>query len=272
MKPLYKLSVITIVIISLGFLPGDNDIYFQISKNIELFGRIYKEVAVNYVEDVDPEEFMLAGIKGMLSSLDPYTNFIDENLQKDIDVITKGKYGGIGASVGIRNSEVTIVDLLEGYSAQRQGIKIGDIISKIDENNISVENYERLTEFLKGEPGTSVNILIKRDGESKLMNFNILREEIEVKNLTYYGFVPENSDNVYLKLSSFNRSAGDEVKKALVELKSAKNIGSIILDLRGSAGGLLDAAIDVSEKFLKKDVNFFINLHKTVMVYLQTWV
>jgi carboxyl-terminal processing protease len=198
MKPLYKLAVITIVIISLGFLPGDSDIYFQISKNIELFGRIYKEVAVNYVEDVDPEEFMLAGIKGMLSSLDPYTNFIDENLQKDIDIITKGKYGGIGASVGIRNSEVTIVDLLEGYSAQRQGIKIGDVITKIDENNISIGNYERLTEFLKGEPGTSVNILIKRDGESKPINFNILREEIEVKNLTYYGFVPENSGNAYL--------------------------------------------------------------------------
>ncbi len=252
MKPLYKYAVIAIVIFSLGFIPGDNDIYFQISKNIELFGKIYKEVAVNYVEDVDPEEFMLAGIKGMLSSLDPYTNFIDENLQKDIDVITKGIYGGIGASVGIRNNEVTIIDLLEGYSAQRQGIKIGDVIAKIDDNNISVDNYERLTEFLKGEPGTLVNILIKRDGESKLINFNILREEIEVKNLTYYGFVPENSDNVYLKLSSFNRSAGDEVKKAIVQLKSEKNIGSIILDLRGNPGGLLDAAIDVSEKFLKK--------------------
>ncbi|MFA7287861.1 MAG: S41 family peptidase [Melioribacteraceae bacterium] len=252
MKPLYKLALITIVIISLGFLPGDNDIYFQISKNIELFGRIYKEVAVNYVEDVDPEEFMLAGIKGMLSSLDPYTNFIDENLQKDIDVITKGKYGGIGASVGIRNGNVTIVDLLEGYSAQRQGIKIGDVISKIDNNNISVENYERLTEFLKGDPGTTVNILIKREGDSDLINFNIVREEIEVKNLTYYGFVPESSHNAYLKLSGFNRTAGDEVKKAIVELKSTKDIRSIILDLRGNPGGLLDAAIDVSEKFLKK--------------------
>jgi carboxyl-terminal processing protease len=223
------------------------------SKSIDIFGKIYKEVTLNYVDDVNPEEFMLSGIKGMLESLDPYTVYIDENMKKDIDLMTKGKYGGIGASVGIRNDNVTIVDLIEGYSAERQGMRIGDIIRKVNDQEISVDNYDELSGLIKGEPGAVVNIEIERDGDETNLVFEIILEEVIIKNITYYGFVPEESNNVYLKLSSFSRSAGDEIRKALTELKNQKEIKSIILDLRSNPGGLLDQAIDVSEKFLKKD-------------------
>ncbi|MFA5804453.1 MAG: S41 family peptidase [Melioribacteraceae bacterium] len=246
------LLLIVAIILFSGFLTRDNDIYFQINKGIDIFGRVYKEVTINYVDQLNPEEFMLSGINGMLTSLDPYTNFLDVNGQKDIEIITKGKYGGIGATVGLRNENITIVDLIEGFSAQRQGMRVGDIIVKINNISVTKDNYENLSEFLKGDVGTTVNIVVKRESVDDEIIFNLVREEIEIKNLSYYGFVPEESKNAYLKLSGFSRSAGEEIKKAMLELRSQKEIGSVVLDLRGNPGGLLDAAIDVCEKFLDK--------------------
>ncbi len=250
---LNRIFGLVLIFILSGFVSGDSDIYFQMSKGIDIFGRVYKEVALNYVDEVKPESFMLEGIRGMLSTLDPYTVYIDENHQKDIELITKGKYGGIGATVGLYNDKITIVDLIEGYSAQRQGIRIGDIIRKVDTIEVSKENYDELGNYLKREPGTEISVTIERDGVKGNIVFNLVSEEIEIKNLTYFGFYPEESNNVYLKLSGFSRSAGDEIKKAIQQLRIEKEIKSIVLDLRGNPGGLLDAAIDVSEKFLPTD-------------------
>lgn len=228
------------------------DVYYEISKSIDLFGRVYKEIALKYVEEINPREFMLSGIKGMLETLDPYTVYIDESSQKDIDLITTGKYGGIGATIGLRNEKITVVDLIEGYSAQRQGLRIGDEIIKIDSVEVNKDNYDQLSHYMKGEAGTMVSLTVKREGIEQNLIFNLIREEIEIKNLTYFGFVPEESNNVYLKLSGFSRSAGEEIKDALLELRNERAIESIILDLRGNPGGLLDAAISVADKFLPK--------------------
>ncbi|MFA7421614.1 MAG: S41 family peptidase [Melioribacteraceae bacterium] len=251
MKKKVLYAALTVFIFS-GFLTRDNDIYFEINKSIEIFGRVYKEVALNYVDDLNPENFMIAGIEGMLSTLDPYSNFIDVSQQKDIEIITKGKYGGIGASIGVRNSEVTVVDLIEGFSAQRQGMRIGDVIIKINDQPIGKDNYDRLGDFLKGDVGTNLSVTVKRENSSDSIVFNLVREEIEIKNVPYYGFIPENSNNAYLKLSGFSQTAGEEVKRALLNLKAKKEINSLVIDLRGNPGGLLDAAIDVCEKFLQK--------------------
>lgn len=253
MRLIKKLIVpLVAVVLFSGFITRDNDIYFQINKGIDIFGRVYKEVTLNYVDQLNPEEFMLAGINGMLTSLDPFTNFIDADGQKDIDIITKGKYGGIGATVGLRNENVTIVDLIEGFSAQRQGMRIGDVITKINNTPVTKDNFETLSELLKGDPGTTISVMVRRDGVHDEITFNLVREEIEVKNVTYYGFVPTGSKNAYIKLSGFSQSAGEEIKKALLDLKSKGEIQSLVLDLRGNPGGLLDAAIDVCEKFLNK--------------------
>lgn len=248
-KKIISFSLIAILLFS-GFITRDNDLYFEINKGIDLFGRIYKEVTLNYVDEINLREFVVAGIEGMLQSLDPYSNYIDANEQKDLDLITKGKYGGIGASVGLRNDEVTILDLLEGYPAKRQGMRIGDVIKKINDIEINKDNYEQLGNILKGDVGSSVIINIKRDNEELI--FNLIREEIEVKNISFYGFVPENSNNAYIKLIGFSHSAGEELKKALLQLKAKNEVKTLVLDLRGNPGGLLDAAIDVCEKFLKK--------------------
>ncbi len=241
-----------VILLFSGFFPGEDDVYFQISKNIDLFGKVYKEISLNYVDNINPEQFMRAGIEGMLNTLDPYTIFIDGNKKDEIDLITNGKYGGVGISIGVRGNSVTVVEVLDGYSAQRQGIRIGDEILAADSVKITPENIDEVSSLVKGDPGTTVNLTIARNEERDTINFNLIREEVLVKNLTYYGFVPENSNNVYLKLSSFSRSAASEVLDALKELKAKKPIKSIVLDLRGNPGGLLDVAADICDKFLPK--------------------
>ena len=247
----YLFSIILLFLFS-GFFPGKGDLYFEISKNIDLFGSVYKEISLNYVDDIDPEKFMLEGIKGMLNSLDPYTIFVDENKKEDIELITNGKYGGVGISIGIRGDNVTVVEVLDGYSAQRQGIRIGDILLEAGSIKITPANMEEISSLVKGKPGTEVELKVLRNSDKDTLIFNLIREEVIVKNLIYYGFYPERSNNVYMKLTSFSRSASDEVKKALKELKAEKEIKSLILDLRGNPGGLLDVAVDIIDKFLEK--------------------
>ena len=251
-KKIFRIIFPLVFILLAGFVWQEGDIYFRINKSIDIFGKVYKEITLNYVDRINPENFMLAGIKGMLSALDPYTVFIDENHQKDIDIITSGKYGGIGATVGLHNGEVVIVDLLEGYPAQRQGLRVGDVILKVDSVTITKENYPELGKYLKKEPGSMIKLTIKREGEPEPLIFNVVTEEIHLKNLTFYSLAPEDSSIAYLKLSGFSRSAGEEIKDAITELRSKHKLSGIILDLRGNPGGLLDAAVDVAEKFLPK--------------------
>ena len=154
----------------------------------------------------------------------------------------------------VRNDKVTILELLDGYAAQKQGLRIGDVITKIGENIVTPEKIDEISSLVKGEPGTSVQIKVLRSSEPDTLMFNLIREEVIIKNLAFADFYPENSNNVYLKLTNFSRSAGDEVRSALIQLKNKKEIKSIILDLRGNPGGLLDVAVDICDKFLKKDL------------------
>jgi carboxyl-terminal processing protease len=241
------------VVLVFGFTLKQGDIYLEISKNLELFSRVYKEISANYVDEVDPEQFMRAGIQGMLSSLDPYTIFVDEKKMDDIDLITNGTYGGIGISIGVRGDKVTVVEVMDGYSAQRQGIKIGDIIFEASNVLITSDNVDDVSNLVKGEPGTTVEMRVLRNNERDTVTFNLVREEVIIKNLTFSGFYPESSNNVYLKLSNFSRSASEEIKTVLKELKEEKEIESIIIDLRGNPGGLLDIAVDICDKFLLQD-------------------
>jgi carboxyl-terminal processing protease len=245
-------NIIFSVIVVLLFA-GFSDIYFEINKNIELFSKVYKEISFNYVDEIEPEKFMRAGIEGMLSSLDPYTIFIDEKKKEDIDLITNGKYGGIGISIGIRGDNVTVVEVMDGYSAQRQGIRIGDIIIEAAGVKITPDNVDDISSLVKGDPGSTVFLKIVRNELKDTIDFDIVREEVIVKNLTYANFYPENSSNIYLKLNNFSRSASDEIKRAIKNLKDKKEIKSLILDLRGNPGGLLDIAVNICDKFLEKD-------------------
>jgi carboxyl-terminal processing protease len=247
-------GLLLVTIILTGFFVGKGDIYFEIAKNLDLLGRVYKEITFNYVDEVDPENFLRAGIQGMLTSLDPYTIFIDEKKIEDIDLITNGKYGGVGISIGLRGNDVTVVEIMDGYAAQRQGLQIGDIIIEAGGESITPDNIDDISHLVKGEPGTTVELKVVRNELLDTLSFNLIREEVIVKNIPYADFYPKNSNTAYLKLSNFSRAASDEIKKSIKDLKEQKQVTSIILDLRGNPGGLLDIAVDVCDKFLSRDL------------------
>ncbi len=234
---------------TLGFYGlGENDLLLKIHRSIDLFGKVYKEIAVNYVDDVDPDEFMRAGIDGMLKTLDPYTVYLGDKESDEIDLVTTGKYGGVGITIGLRDGMVTVVGLLEGYSAAKQGIQMGDRILEIDGKNIVGGTMDQVRLLVRGAPGTEVHMKIERDGEPHALEFALVREEIPVKNVTYTGYVEPGVG--YIRLERFSRTAGEDVRQAMRELRSKGTLTALVLDLRDNPGGLLDIAVDVSSKFL----------------------
>jgi carboxyl-terminal processing protease len=245
-----KIVLLIVIAFTFGFTLSDSDYFFKVNKSIDVFGRVYKELTLNYVDEIDPEVFMKAGVDGMLKSLDPYTNFITSSEASDVELITTGKYGGIGISIGMREGMIIITSLMEGYTAQRQGLRIGDQI--LDVNGKSLENVklEDIRHLTRGEPGTEVKLKVKREGDPKPLDFVLIREEIKLKNISYADFVKDGI--ALIRLDRFTRSAGDELRLAVKELKLKGEIRGIILDVRDNPGGLLEAAVDVVSKFVPK--------------------
>jgi len=240
------------IFLSFGFSPiNDNNFFFKINKGIDTFGKVYQEIANNYVEKIDPERLMHASIVGMLDELDPYTQFFDESETDEVELITTGKYGGVGITIGIRDGYVTVMSLMEGYSAQRQGIIPGDKIIEIDGKNIVGVKAEEVRRLTRGDPFTEVKVKVDRDGEKEPLDFSLMREEIQLKSVTYSDFIEPGL--AYLRLERFTRTTGEDVRFALQELKMRGEITSLILDIRDNPGGLLDAAVEVAETFLPKN-------------------
>ncbi len=234
-----------------GFMMSpDNDYFLKINKSIDVFGKVYKEITTNYIDEVDPEKFMQAGIDGMLETLDPYTVYIDREDGDEVDLLTTGKYGGIGVTIGLRDGAIQVLSVMDGYSAQRQGINPGDKILEVDGVKVSSKKPDEVRALTRGEPGTEVTVLVEREGESAPLQFVLIREEIQVKNITYANFI-ENGIG-YVRLERFSRRAGEELRQSIKELKLKGELKGVILDLRGNPGGLLDAAVDVVSKFVPK--------------------
>ncbi|MEK6572124.1 MAG: S41 family peptidase [Bacteroidota bacterium] len=247
----FSFLLLAILACSTGFLfRGDDDYYFKITKGIDIFGKVYKEIVGNYVDEVDPEKFMRSGIDGMLGTLDPYTVFIDESEKEEVELITTGKYGGVGITIGIRDGKVIVIYPMEGYSAFRQGIRAGDRILEVGGHPVTGMKLDSVRALVRGEPGTEVRMKIDREGEKAPLEFALVREEIRPKNISYAGFIEEGIS--YVKLDRFTRTAGDELRQTLKDLKSKGQINGIVLDFRVNPGGLLDVAVDVAEKFLPR--------------------
>ena len=244
-------GLLLLILISGGFVGNSGGDYFlQVNKGIDVFGRVYKEITANYVDEVDPEKFMHAGIEGMLETLDPYTVFIDKEDGDEVDLLTNGKYGGIGVTIGARDGAIEIISVMDGYSAQRQGLLPGDRILSVDGNPVSTRRPDEVRSLTRGEPGTDVHVEIERAGEEKPVSFVLIREEIQVKNVTYTELGKNGIG--YIRLERFSRKAGDEVRLAIKELNLKGELKGIVLDLRGNPGGLLDAAVDVVSKFVPR--------------------
>jgi carboxyl-terminal processing protease len=191
---------------------------------------------------------MKAGIEGMLSTLDPYTNFIDVSRRDEVDLITTGKYGGVGITIGLKDSAVVITDVMEGYSAEREGLRRGDKIIEIDGTPISYQRLNDIRSLVRGPSGSSFKMKVIRD--DKELEVILTRQDIQLKNVTYKGVLEGGIG--YIKLERFNKYAENEIIEALTEFKAKGEINGIILDLRDNPGGLLDAAVAILNKFVDR--------------------
>ena len=227
--------------------PGDN--YFDITRNLDIFTSIYREINSYYVDEVEPEKVINQGIDEMLASLDPYTNYIPAEAKSAYATQATGQYGGIGALVGSRNGKPTIIMPYPGYPAHSAGLKIGDAIIKVDGKTEPGDGSGDLSQLLKGDVGTRIVLTIERPGEPAPFDVTLTRKIITINNVRYQGMVAGKVG--YIRLTDFTTEAGDEVKNAVVDLRS-KGATSIILDLRGNPGGLLNEAINVANVFIPR--------------------
>lgn len=225
--------------------------YFQINKSFDIFGDVFRNIAIDYVEDIDPEVLMKWSIEGMLSHLDPYTEFYEAVDNDDIEIITSGSYVGLGFSVAIKDSMLTITDLRKGYSAKNNGLKIGDKIYKINDDIVLNNSTHELRKYTDGLPGTTIDMWVFREGINDTLKFKLIREKIVLNNISYASYI---SDNIgYIKLDRFSIKTAGEFRDALFKLKQQDSLKGLIIDLRDNPGGLLEAAVSVCEMFLPKE-------------------
>jgi carboxyl-terminal processing protease len=220
--------------------------FFEIAKQIEIFTTLFKELNMNYVDEVTPATLMDKAIKGMLEDLDPYTVYWNEQQVEDAKINNSGIYTGIGATAQSRKDKIIIVEPYKDYPADKAGLKAGDEIVKIGNVNIA-DLEDDAGELLKGAPGSTVDVTYKRQG--KTATATITRGAVDLKAVPFYKLI--NNDIGYIVLSQFNRKTTAETKAALVDLKS-QGAKKIILDLRGNPGGLLNEAINVVNLFVDK--------------------
>ncbi len=247
-KILFPIVVLLLVLSS--FRPSnENDRYFQIVKNLDIFATLFKEVNSYYVDEINPTELVKVGIDAMLKSLDPYTTYIPEDDIEDYMTMTTGEYGGIGALVDKKSGVHTIVMPYKNSPADRAGLKIGDQILEINGTDLQGRNAADISTLLNGASRSEIELVIKRYDQADPFTVKLKREKITIKNVPYYGLV--NDQIGYIRLSDFTTKAGREVASAVKELKG-KGATKLILDLRGNPGGLLDEAINVSNVFVPK--------------------
>jgi len=223
------------------------DAYSDIRESIITYGRVYQQILGQYVDTINPDTFMKAGIEGMLHSLDPYTVMLEEEDQDNLEIITKGKYGGVGIRIGVLKDTLTVISAMDDTPAQRLGIRPGDRIITIAGQATDGFSTEKAADLMRGDPGTEVSLRIIRPGVAVPLEYTIKREEIKVNDISYAGFIEDKIG--YVKLSQFTRNAGDQLRETLTDLQQQGMTG-LIFDLRGNPGGLLPEAVSVSEDFL----------------------
>ena len=233
-------------IVSVGF----TDSYFEIAKNLDIFTTLYKELNTFYVDETDPGKLMKKGIDEMLKSLDPYTTYIPESEIEDFRFMTTGQYGGIGAIITKGEEYVYVSEPYEGYPAHKAGLMAGDKILEINGKSAKGKTTEEVSKVLKGQPNTSVTLLIERKSLKKPFEVTFDREKISVKSVPYSAYIEDGIG--YIKLRSFTRDCAKDVKEAIQELKKEAKLDGLILDLRNNPGGLLNESVAIVNLFVEK--------------------
>ena len=223
---------------------------FEISKSIDIYNSLLRELNLNYVDEINPAELNETAINAMLKEMDPYTVFIPESEIENYKLMTTGEYGGIGALIQYDGEYTRISDPYEGWPAQRAGLQAGDAIISVNGVDTHKKPTDQVSELLKGQPGTEVTIKVKRYGAEKPIEFKLKREKVKIDNIPY-ATVFDNGIG-YVSLGSFTKNAGNEMKQHLVEMKKEHDLKGFIIDLRGNGGGLMNEAVDIVNLFIPK--------------------
>jgi carboxyl-terminal processing protease len=243
---------ITIFILFFGFASWaftKSDLYRDIARSQRLINEVYKYLITNYVDELNTENFTRASIKKVLGDLDPYTVYLEADEKEGIELLTHGEYGGVGIQLGKRDNRLMVIAPMEDTPAKRAGIISGDVIIKIDDESTQDMTLEEAAKLIRGVKGTVVKLTIKRFGEDNPIEFNLTRDNIQIKDVPYSGMI--NKSTGYILLTRFSRNSVPEMKEALLKMKE---IGAekIIIDLRNNPGGLLQAAVDILDMVIPK--------------------
>ena len=231
------------------FAVSKADIFKQVAVNQKLINDVYKYIVTNYADEIDVEKFTRKSIRNILNDLDPFTVFMEPEEGEGLDLLTKGKYGGVGMEIGKRDGEITVVAPMADSPTMRAGIISGDVIVKIDTVVAKDMNLNDVARLIRGEKGTEVTLSIQRAGVDNVIKFTLIREDIKVKDVAYSGML---NDRIgYILLTRFSKNAAPGMKKAIDQLKEQK-AEAIILDLRNNPGGLLQSSIEILDMFLPK--------------------
>ena len=250
-----KIKIIIVHLLVLVFVvisPAANtsrDIYKQVRKNQSLINDVYRHIITNYVDDIDLDAFTKMSINNMLLELDPYTTYMEKEEKDGIEMLTRGKYGGVGIQIGLREKQLTVISPMDQSPAKRAGILSGDKIIKIDGEETADFNIDDAAKLIRGKKGTEVVLSIQRYGEIELIDFVLMRETIPVKDISYSGMLNESTG--YIRLTRFSRNSDKEMKFAIETLLENK-MSDLILDLRDNPGGLLNSAVSILDFFIEK--------------------
>lgn len=223
----------------------------DISRNLDIFNSIYRELQTTYVDTIDANKSINTAINSMLNQIDPYTEYISEDAQKDFRTISSGEYAGIGSLIVQRDNNVYISEPQPGSPALKAGLRPGDLIMVVNGDTTLGMSNEEVSKRLKGQPGTDVKVTVKRPySADSILTFDITRANIPVNTLPYYGVVADEIGYIYL--TTFNEKSAPAVRNALLELKKDPRVKSVVLDLRDNGGGLLESAVQIAGLFLPK--------------------
>lgn len=247
-KSLHKIALLCISFLLILPSKAQND--FEIAKNVDIFVSVLKELNAKYADEISPGTLTQTAIDAMLESLDPYTVFYPESQIENFRIMTTGQYGGVGAIIQQQGDHVVFAELYENSPAAQAGILPGDKILKINGQLVSGKTSNDVSNFLKGEPGTNAQVEIERPSANKKMNFTIVRKEIKLPNIPYYGMVDQHVG--YIRMDQFTENAGSEVKEAFIKLKE-QGMTSLVFDLRNNGGGLLHEAVNIMNIFVDQN-------------------
>lgn len=238
-----------------GYAQGTDqtDKYFEISKNLEIYSNVFKELNQYYVDPIEPGKMVKTGVDAMLNDLDPYTNLITEADAEDYELQTTGKYSGIGVSTRIKDGDIIIAELYENGPVAKAGIKPGDIVVSIDGQKVKGKDPDNIGLLMRGAPGTTMKLVVRNPMTQKEETKTITREEIRISSVPYASLVGDQNNIAYVNLTQFTPNCGREVRNALDSLKKVQPaLKGVVLDLRSNPGGLLDEAVNVCNLFIDK--------------------